>query len=181
MSDFIKISAGSHASSLIDWASFYGNSVTLKCSVLFNSSCIYDDLKDGFSWNKLFGVSYAPPLCWLLKNPTKINLYTTAMVAWRCKNGVMEIAPYLHRQGTVEYPENSFGMDKVFAVDIDKAFIITLTISSSSVRYRFEFGEQSLNFTTSFPNHVNIGHYISTWFGGVHAAPHDMYLSLQKM
>ncbi len=121
-------------------------------------------------WNKLFGIWFVPPISWLLKNPTKSTRYNCVMVAFRWKNNQLELSPYLHRKGSIEYVEL---LDtEIINCEINTDIYTKIEVLKESVIFTIN----GKIFTFTFPSHGNIAFNIQPYFGGQSTSPHDIII-----
>lgn len=118
--------------------------------------------------NKLFGLWFLPTISWIFKNPTKITRYNCAMVAWRWKDNQLQLSPYLHRNGSVEWAEK-LG-NPIIVCEIGQTIYTRIQVMANFVL--FQIGDVKLMY--EFPKHSNIAFAIQPYFGGQAVAPHTI-------
>jgi hypothetical protein len=89
-----SIKKGQHFSKPRIWQLTRFDSVVAEA--MFTSKSAYD-CNDMHQWNKLCGISYS-------LDPS----YNSAMIAWRYKDGLFELTPYLNFKGRWHVPEQSY-------------------------------------------------------------------------
>jgi hypothetical protein len=136
----------------------------------FNETIKYEADAEN-DWNKLYGIWFVPPISWLFKNPTKSTRYNCAMVAFRWKNNQLELAPYLHRKGSVEYVE-LLGTE-IINCSINTDIYTKIEVLKQSVVFTIN----DKVFTFDFPKHSDYAFRIQPYFGGQLPAPHNITIS----
>lgn len=147
-------------------------SQTIECLWTFDDSIKYEADSENDE-NKLFGLWFLPPLSWIFKNPTKITRYNCAMVAFRWKDNQLELSPYLHRQGSIEWAEK---LGNVLVVcEIGQPIFTKIQVLSNLVLFQIN----DKNFVFEFPTHNNLAFAVQPYFGGQATAPHT--ITIQKV
>jgi hypothetical protein len=139
----------------------------------FSDDCIYTlDGNDQKDWNKLTGVSAHP----------FTNHNNSFMIAWRWSpNGYWEIAPYLHDQNKVLYPEKDSTIPRL-AVFPSQSFTTEMTILSDlkTINVVVVSPLGRIEYQYKFDAKFDKIRYINAWFGGNRKAPHSMCIK-QKL
>ena len=148
------------------------SSHTVEATWIFDESVKYEADSEN-DQNKLFGLWFLPPLSWIVKNPTKLTRYNCAMVAWRWIDDGLELSPYLHRSGSLEYTEK-LGNVRV-KVPLNEPIQTKIQVTANFVI--FKIGDIELMY--EFPKHSSIAFAVQPYFGGQAVAPHD--ISIQKV
>lgn len=130
----------------------------LKCYVIFTESCIYNHGDgDQWDWNKAIGVKEKlfKPMC------------NSIMLGWRWnpKKGKIEVVPYIHLDGKVDYEF------EILEVNISEP--VYFEVSKNKIHY----GIYNILYTKSWKSKWAI----INWFGGQKKTPHDLTLKIKMI
>lgn len=142
---------------------------TIEATWIFDESVKYQADEEN-DWNKLFGLWFMPPISWIFKNPTKMTRYNCAIVAFRWKGGRLELSPYLHRNGSLEYAEKLGGA--IVPCEIGQPIATRIQVLSNLVLFQIN----DKNFVYEFPKHNSLAFTVQPYFGGQAVAPHDILI-----